>query len=141
MAPTPVCCPAAVLRAKSCRVVKRLIGLLVLAVLVPYAFADEARFSEWMRSEAFDVFYASKAGNVYPVVVEAKPLLGDGVVFRAMFIAKPSHHFRFESVYGISDRHFENIQAKLTSKGFVLIHHQKVMLIGGWSHQATWVAQ
>ncbi len=121
--------------------VMRFIGLLIVIVWAPHVLADEARFSEWMEASEFEVFYASKPDTVYPVVIEAKPLLGDGVAFRVMFIEKPSGKFRFESVYGISDRDFENMQAKLTGKRFVLIHHQKVMLIGGFSHQATWVAQ
>ena len=106
---------------------------------MPLLYAEESTFSVWMQPTEFDSFYASKPYNEYPIIIEAKLLLGDGVVFRALFIQKPSNDFEFQSEYGISDNSFKKIDTKIKSKGFVLIHHQQVVLMGGLSHQATWV--
>ena len=118
-------------------------NILILSILLfsnmPLLYAEESTFSVWMQPTEFDSFYTSKPYNEYPIIIEAKLLLGDGVVFRALFIQKPSNDFEFQSEYGISDNSFKKIDTKIKSKGFVLIHHQQVVLMGGLSHQATWV--
>ena len=118
-------------------------NILILSILLfsnmPLLYAEESTFSVWMQPTEFDSFYASKLYNEYPIIIEAKLLLGDGVVFRALFIQKPSNDFEFQSAYGISDNSFKKIDTKIKSKGLVLIHHQQVVLMGGLSHQATWV--
>ena len=102
-------------------------------------YAEEPEFSAWMHPSEFDTFFTSKPNNEYPPIIEAKLLLGDGVAYRAVFIKKPSNDFKYKSVHGRSSSFFKEINIKYTNKGFVLIHHQKVMLMGGLSHQATWV--
>ena len=59
--------------------------------------------------------------------------------YRALFIKKPSNNFEYKSEHGISSGFFKKINIKHKNKGFVLINHQQVMLMGGLSHQATWV--
>jgi hypothetical protein len=90
IAPTTTGSSGAAARANRYKPVMNLIGFLALVVFVPYSIANEAQFSECMQADEFKVFYSSKSNGVYPVVVEAKPLLGDGVAFRSMYIDKPS---------------------------------------------------
>lgn len=114
------------------------IGILLFSY-IPLLLADESTFSDWMEPTEFEAFYTTKTSNEYPPIIEAKPLLGDGVAYRALFIQKPSNDFEYQSEYGISDKLFKEINTKLKEKEFVLIHHQEVMLMGGTSNQATWV--
>lgn len=102
----------------------------------PYGSSED--FSVWYRSEIIADKLNEIEEDSYPIVIQAGPLLGDGVAYRFLCVAKPSRNFEYRLLYGRPLAEFEARDKKLKEAEFTLIHHQTVQLMGGVAHQAVW---
>ena len=113
-----------------------LVAFTACAEVLPYGNFEN--FSNWYRSENIDAKLNEIEENRYPIVIQAGPLLGDGVAYRFLCVTKPSKNFEYRLLYGKAKAEFEARDMKLKEAGFTLIHHQTVQLMGGVAHQAIW---
>lgn len=104
---------------------------------VPYT--EHQKFSGWLQTAEFETLLKKTKSTQYPIVIQAGALLGDGVVYRVLFVDKPSKAFQHEMVYGVSEKECKQRNRQLADKGYTLIHHQAVQLMAGKAHQAVWV--
>ena len=110
-----------------------------LAETVPYNINEFQQFSEWLTHDKFTEQLKNIPKDKYPILIQAGPLLGDGVVYRFILTKKPSDKFKYEVAYGIEDIEFKNKNINLVKKGYTLIQHQTAVVMVGTIHQAVWV--
>ena len=77
----------------------------------------------------------------YPICVEIKPLAGDGVRYKAVFIPKPKGEFYYKCVVGIRTAEYEKLNEDFIAEGFIQISHQVVTVMIGNVHQSVWVSR
>ena len=75
----------------------------------------------------------------YPVSLEYNPLLGGGVIMRAIFAPKPHDQFSYIAHHGLSKEQYTEKELTLKKEGFRQISHQAVVLSAGATHQAIWM--
>jgi len=103
----------------------------------PYSKTND--FSRWFGADEFVQVLNDIPPNKYPMIIEAAPLVGDGVVFRVLVKPKPSNNFKYRLAYRASENAFIKKNEAYSKLGFTLIYHQKVQLMPGKGHQAVWV--
>jgi len=96
-------------------------------------------FIKWVPDENFKEIVSKMPNNSYPVIIQGKALLGDNIMYRALFNVKPSEDFEYKYTYGVTKDKFTKLHIQYTEKGFTLIHLQKVQLMAIKAHQAIWV--
>jgi len=96
-------------------------------------------FSKWYDSSEFSHVLKNIPVGKYPIIIEAGPVVGDGVVYRVLLKPKPIEDFEYRYMYSAKNSEFSKKRKKFAKLGFTLIYHQKVQLMGGKVHQAVWV--
>ena len=114
-------------------------ALSVDANMAPYGDFEE--FSQWFHDTEFEKKIKEFPEDSYPILIQAGPLLGDGVAYRYLLVPKPTKDFEFKFIFGQSEQDFKNLNLELIESKFTLIHHQTVQLMGGIAHQAVWTKQ
>lgn len=106
------------------------------ADIAPYG--DFSDFTPWLYDTEFEKKVEEIPEGSYPILIQAGPLVGDGVVYRYLLIPKPTKDFEYKFIYGQNEQLFKKQNLELIESGFILIYHQTIQLMGGEAHQAVW---
>ena len=107
--------------------------------MAPYGFFKD--FSQWFHDTEFEKKIKEIPDDSYPILIQAGPLLGDGVAYRYLLVPKPTENFEYKFTFGQNEQNFKSLNLELIESGFTIIHHQTVQLMGGIVHQAVWTKQ